>query len=173
MRVFHPGRQHLGFPVWLRTRCGRTHGNCHMLLWRISVLKKRRQIKGKEGHREGMGFQHHNAAAMEFQHKLRSLVWLSRPPHAGASCRPDVKIPAGDQPCMPYFSLHFFAEFCNFNFLPTLVFIWLIFLRVTFGWPRWQILLQLVGRARASAFQHELSGLECQLPFWGGFVEQF
>lgn len=107
MREFHPGRQHLGFPVWLRTRCGRTHGNCHVLLWRISVLKKRWQIKGKMGHREGMGSQHHTAAAMEFQHKCRSLVLLSGPPHAGPFCHPDVKIPAGDQPCMPNLSLDF------------------------------------------------------------------
>lgn len=107
MREFHPGRQHLGFPVWLRTRCGRTHGNCHMLLWRIAVLKKRWQIKGKEGHREGMGFQHHTSAALEFRHKCRSLALLSGHPHTGAFCCPDLKIPAGDQPCMPNFSLDF------------------------------------------------------------------
>ena len=54
-----------------------------------------------------MGSQHHTAAATEFRHKCRSLVLLSRPPHAGPFCRPDINIPAGDQPCMPNFSLDF------------------------------------------------------------------
>lgn len=93
MREFHPGRQHLGFPVRLRT-----HGNCHMLLWRVSVLKKRWQIKGKEGHRGGMV---PNIALQHLWSFARSQVLLSGPLHAEPFCHPDVKIPAGDHPSMP------------------------------------------------------------------------